>query len=476
MSQIKQEDYPPGTIVFAKLKGYPWWPARVEDDKSIPPKVLKQRTSKAKGPLWTVFFFGSRDYGFFGPESIRPFNKENVEHDLKTKKFKTKDLENAVRQALDPSLLEKLEQEEEEEEEESEEEQQPAKKTKKTRVSRKNASEPTATNKKKAAGNIGRRGKKAATKETSSTSSSSTSSKEATATATEEEEEDESESPTKIKRRSRKLDDTDKEVNNEIDRKKRRKSVSTEKEEQRASPVVNRDNTNNASSDDKTVTPEEQAYQQEKDRMYMMRHRLQKLVYQKKPGEIPRDNYPTISRFLKQVEESHMTHRLFKDTKIGQVIKAAASYTYEEEAEYNIPKRCKQLMTNWKEKFRMEYENGKVEKPKSVNHEGTPSVSPKHEPKDTNESGSSQTVQPSVPVAAAEGNNSNNNNNGNNSTSVKKEPMEVDEPSRTKMTTAPTTKTVTNDTTTSSNNNDNNNNTTASATTTQVDTVMQEAS
>ena len=29
MSQIKQEDYPPGTIVFAKLKGYPWWPARV---------------------------------------------------------------------------------------------------------------------------------------------------------------------------------------------------------------------------------------------------------------------------------------------------------------------------------------------------------------------------------------------------------------------------------------------------------------
>lgn len=26
---MRQEDYPPGTIVFAKLKGYPWWPARV---------------------------------------------------------------------------------------------------------------------------------------------------------------------------------------------------------------------------------------------------------------------------------------------------------------------------------------------------------------------------------------------------------------------------------------------------------------
>lgn len=22
-------EYPPGSIVFAKLRGYPWWPARV---------------------------------------------------------------------------------------------------------------------------------------------------------------------------------------------------------------------------------------------------------------------------------------------------------------------------------------------------------------------------------------------------------------------------------------------------------------
>lgn len=33
MGQIEQSAYPPGTIVFAKLKGYPWWPAKVSNKK-----------------------------------------------------------------------------------------------------------------------------------------------------------------------------------------------------------------------------------------------------------------------------------------------------------------------------------------------------------------------------------------------------------------------------------------------------------
>lgn len=69
-----------------------------------------------------------------------------MERDLKAKKFKTKDLELAIRQALDPSLLEVDEEEEEDEEDDEEEEGgevpvAPVKKTL-TRGSKKGKAEP----------------------------------------------------------------------------------------------------------------------------------------------------------------------------------------------------------------------------------------------------------------------------------------------------------------------------------------------
>ncbi|CAL1292841.1 unnamed protein product, partial [Larinioides sclopetarius] len=30
-ADFAREDYPPGTVVWAKLSGFPWWPAMVED-------------------------------------------------------------------------------------------------------------------------------------------------------------------------------------------------------------------------------------------------------------------------------------------------------------------------------------------------------------------------------------------------------------------------------------------------------------
>ncbi|KAG0338236.1 hypothetical protein BG004_007299, partial [Podila humilis] len=51
--------YPVGTVVFAKLKGYPWWPARIEDEEDLPVNVGSKKPKLR--PVWPVFFFGSYD-------------------------------------------------------------------------------------------------------------------------------------------------------------------------------------------------------------------------------------------------------------------------------------------------------------------------------------------------------------------------------------------------------------------------------
>ncbi|KAI9312850.1 hypothetical protein BX666DRAFT_2020791 [Dichotomocladium elegans] len=260
---MRQEDYPPGTIVFAKLKGYPWWPARVEDDKNVPPHVLSARSTKSKNPVWTVFFFGSKDYGFFGPDAIKPFHPDNVERDLNDKKFKTKDLENAIRQALYPSLLEDEENEEEEEEEHEQEE----KKSQRTKTKSKT---------KKAV-----KGGKRASKM----------------------EEDEKEKIFTATERGA--------------RKKKSTLTSSDASSRRKRVIMKRG-------------------QKERNRIYKLRHKLQRLVYNKKPGEIPKEDYRTISAVLKSVEDAHMTAQLLRDTKVGSVVKSASRYVYEDDEEVSV--------------------------------------------------------------------------------------------------------------------------------------------
>ncbi|KAI7887106.1 hypothetical protein K492DRAFT_31609 [Lichtheimia hyalospora FSU 10163] len=422
---------------------------------------MKQKSTKSKQPVWTVFFFGSRDYGFFGPEMIRPFDPVVVERDMKAKKFKTRELENAVRQALDPSLLEEEEQEDDDEEdEEEEEEEEEIITTKKTRGRSKAASTKSAN-----------AGKKKTTPKRSKSRSK------------EEEEEEVESNPVKAKRRSRKLEETDKDVIHEADsgRKKRRKSVSSsDKEEGRVSPAASQRNT----SEPEKPKDEAAEYDKERMRMYRLRHKLQKLVYQKKPGEISKDEYPVISQVLKSVEESNMTPQLLRDTKIGQVVKSAGLYVYEDDVEYNIQARAKQLMARWRESFTSASarqqattnENGSNGN-KSTLTTGTASATPEPQPKEetkkqdtmqANESSATAVdITPSNSGTQSEGTNgqvtnkeqsSNGDDNGiNGDNGIKAEAMTVDENDGSKPAASVTT-------------------TTTATPTASVDTVMQEAS
>ena len=63
--------YTPGDLVFAKVKGYPPWPARV--------------TSKSSS-RYKVFFYGTYETATMKKDDIWPYNPENTE------KFATKNM------------------------------------------------------------------------------------------------------------------------------------------------------------------------------------------------------------------------------------------------------------------------------------------------------------------------------------------------------------------------------------------------
>ncbi|KAI8637657.1 hypothetical protein BD408DRAFT_424196 [Parasitella parasitica] len=372
---MSPREYIPGDTVFAKLKGYPWWPARIENDREIPANILKQK-GKTKGPLYTVFFYGSRDYGFFGPDCIRPFDRESVERDLKDKKFKTKDLEIAVHQALDPSILKAEEEaeaaEEEDDGDESEEEDDEDKGLGKTadvdreeegkatakpkgRERRKPAPSTAADTKKKAPTPKKRAGKKRVIEEEDEDeedAAASTSPPPPTLSQQKKAKVSTKKTPSEKNKRARLADP---ESASESDRKKRRKSLSTEQEEhhtKRETSTASRkseepNNHNAVGQIEKQQDLDAFKKTPEYKKIYHIRHKLQKLVYEKKAGEIQRDDFVRVSQVIKEIEDSQMTYDLLRYTKIGKVVKFASSYDYGED-EHKINQRCQQLMKNWK--------------------------------------------------------------------------------------------------------------------------------
>ncbi|KAF1803659.1 hypothetical protein FB192DRAFT_1278811 [Mucor lusitanicus] len=323
---MSPREYIPGDTVFAKLKGYPWWPARIENDKEIPTKILKQKT-KSKGLLYTVFFYGSRDYGFFGPDCIRPFDREAVERDLKDKKFKTKDLENAVHQALDPSILRAQEEaeaaaaaaEDEEDEEDGPEEGDDDEEDK-AAENEDEEDEPVVKPKRK----------DPQSKKTKATTKKA--------------------SPSEKKRARL----SEPESATEADRKKRRESSTVSRKSEEPS------NHNSVGHIEKQEDLDMFKKTAEYKKIYHIRHKLQKLVYEKKPGEIAKDDFARVSQVVKEIEDSQMTYDLLRYTKIGKVVKFACSYDYGDD-EHKINQRCQQLMKNWKSLIIPETRSASVE-------------------------------------------------------------------------------------------------------------------
>nr|XP_060618393.1 PC4 and SFRS1-interacting protein isoform X1 [Anolis sagrei ordinatus]XP_060618394.1 PC4 and SFRS1-interacting protein isoform X1 [Anolis sagrei ordinatus]XP_060618395.1 PC4 and SFRS1-interacting protein isoform X1 [Anolis sagrei ordinatus]XP_060618396.1 PC4 and SFRS1-interacting protein isoform X1 [Anolis sagrei ordinatus] len=74
-------DFKPGDLIFAKMKGYPHWPARVDE---VPDGAVKPPTNKMP-----IFFFGTHETAYLGPKDIFPYaeNKEKYGKPNKRKGF-----------------------------------------------------------------------------------------------------------------------------------------------------------------------------------------------------------------------------------------------------------------------------------------------------------------------------------------------------------------------------------------------------
>uniref|UniRef100_A0A4X2K4Y9 PC4 and SFRS1-interacting protein n=1 Tax=Vombatus ursinus TaxID=29139 RepID=A0A4X2K4Y9_VOMUR len=65
-------NFKPGDLIFAKMKGYPHWPARVDE---VPDDVVKPPHNKL-----LIFFFGTHETAFLAPKDIFPYSENKAKY------------------------------------------------------------------------------------------------------------------------------------------------------------------------------------------------------------------------------------------------------------------------------------------------------------------------------------------------------------------------------------------------------------
>lgn len=72
MARPRPREYKAGDLVFAKMKGYPHWPARIDE---LPEGAVKPPANK-----YPIFFFGTHETAYLSPKDLLPYKEYKDKH------------------------------------------------------------------------------------------------------------------------------------------------------------------------------------------------------------------------------------------------------------------------------------------------------------------------------------------------------------------------------------------------------------
>lgn len=114
-AQSDEPSYEGGTVVLAKLKGFPAWPGMIVDESNLTPEVIKakpkanSKTSKkaqGDGRVWPVKFFVDNNFMWASKTELKLLSVEDAQKYLNSTKKKDKLLTAAYKMASSPPDLE----------------------------------------------------------------------------------------------------------------------------------------------------------------------------------------------------------------------------------------------------------------------------------------------------------------------------------------------------------------------------------
>ncbi|KAI1307357.1 hypothetical protein EDD11_004504 [Mortierella claussenii] len=330
---MTDSSYPVGTIVFAKLKGYPWWPARIENEQDLPPNVSSKKPKQR--PVWPVFFFGSYDYGWFGTSELKSLDATAAEKARSLLK-KGSALRTALSEALDPTLIPHqfdANTEQDEHEDEDEHDQVPAKK--KTAAKGKKAVQKSEVLEKK------RR---------PSASEDQPAKRKVSKKSAADQDDDESTPPKAPTTARSRLESDMKSLDDDI-------SIGDT-----SNGRTKRSEDDGGDSGD-TRNKKKLRSGQPSERLLKLRHKLQKLLLvEGLSDEVMAQNLDRADPILTEVEAFDIDLQMLKDTKIGRLMKKISALNFGRD-EHKIVQRSVKLIKQYKGMMEKAQENGETVSP-----------------------------------------------------------------------------------------------------------------